>query len=146
MEFSVKSLCMCHTCWHNVVDMLWLMTIFYNSFVLIQFWPQDNVFIISNPKSKYPVLQLDLRYVTQCSVIWCIGWKKIFFAWKLICWMYIIVGWYQILLLLSYPLHVVELPLLALGNRWVPVLLFPLIFLSSLTAGNIICVFKMLYF
>lgn len=27
---------------------------------------QDNVFIISNPKSKYPVLQLDLRY--DCKI------------------------------------------------------------------------------
>jgi hypothetical protein len=32
---------------------------FYN---LLIFHLQDNVFIISNPKSKYPVLQLDLRF------------------------------------------------------------------------------------
>jgi hypothetical protein len=54
------------------------MTIFYNSFVLIQSLPQDNVFIISNPKSKYPVLQLDLRYATQYSVNWSVGWKYLF--------------------------------------------------------------------
>ncbi|XP_026662916.2 K(+) efflux antiporter 4-like isoform X4 [Phoenix dactylifera] len=30
---------------------------------------QDNVFIISNPKSKYPVLQLDLRLISDLVVI-----------------------------------------------------------------------------
>ena len=46
--------------------------------MLIQSLPQDNIFIISNPKSKYPVLQLDLRYATQYSVIWSVGWKYLF--------------------------------------------------------------------
>ena len=36
--------------------------------MLLQSSLQDNVFIISNLKSKYPVLQLDLRYATNCSV------------------------------------------------------------------------------
>ena len=42
--------------------------LFTNSSVLLQSSLQDNVFIISNLKSKYPVLQLDLRYATKCSV------------------------------------------------------------------------------
>jgi len=42
--------------------------LFTNSSVLLRYSLQDNVFIISNPKSKYPVLQLDLRYATKCSV------------------------------------------------------------------------------
>lgn len=37
-------------------------TYFHNS-IMWDIYVQDNVFIISNPKSKYPVLQLDLRLV-----------------------------------------------------------------------------------
>lgn len=32
---------------------------------------QDNVFIISNPKSKYPVLQLDQRFVFIIRISLC---------------------------------------------------------------------------
>jgi Kef-type K+ transport system membrane component KefB len=37
--------------------------------VLLQSSLQDNVFIISNPKSKYPVLQLDLRLISDLVVV-----------------------------------------------------------------------------
>jgi hypothetical protein len=36
---------------------------------LTQLQIQDNVFIISNPKSKYPVLQLDLRLISDLVVV-----------------------------------------------------------------------------
>lgn len=38
----------------------------FNFLSFANWYLQDNVFIISNPKSKYPVLQLDLRF-TYCS-------------------------------------------------------------------------------
>lgn len=41
------------------------------SFDLLETFLQDNVFIISNPKSKYPVLQLDLRLAFTFGLIIC---------------------------------------------------------------------------
>ena len=74
---SLLHMHMHHTCRHRAEDMmLYCYRLFTNSYVLLQSSLQDNIFIISNLKSKYPVQQLDLRYATKCSAFEAINEKS----------------------------------------------------------------------
>lgn len=104
-----------------------LLKITLNFYILLIFHVQDNVFIISNPKSKYPVLQLDLRFTFSSCLFLFLFLFQVALRVQVTLrttqtaypfWFSVFADWYQILWLSLSLQHVAALPLLVLDNRF----------------------------
>lgn len=68
LKLTEKSLCMFRV--YAKLQIKYCFLIYYGVWYnIFQIHFQDNVFIISNPKSKYPVLQLDLRFFLDFTLL-----------------------------------------------------------------------------